>query len=168
MVGDLFFDLGEVFYCVGVELCVEVGLCVVDWTGFCWEAGFGPGAEAAVEDVYVLVAEDAEHPPCSRGGEDALLFVDDDGGGVGDAEGGHAAGEGSGCGEHVGERGGVVGEVFDVEEDGAGDVGGEVAGVGVDEGRDAYGGKCGVEDDSVGVLEAGGQPCGRDERGHGD
>ncbi|WP_433984884.1 hypothetical protein RBB78_11480 [Tunturiibacter empetritectus] len=34
----------------------------------------------------------------SRGGEDAFLLVDDDGGGVGDAEGGHAAGEGFGCG----------------------------------------------------------------------
>ncbi len=168
MVGDLFFDLGEVFHGFVVELGVEAGQCVVDGAGFGWEAGFGPGAEAAVEDVDVWGAEGAEHPPCSGGGEDALLFVDDDGGFVGDAEGGHAAGEGFGCGEHVGEGGPVVGEVFDVEEDGAGDVVGEVAGVGVDGGSDAYGWEGGVEDDCVGILKAGGEPCGGDEGVHGD
>ena len=131
----------------------------VDGAGFGWEAGFDPGAEASVEDVDVLGAEGAEGPPGSGGGEDAFLFVDDDGAVVGDAEGGHAAGEVFGCGEHVGEGGGVVGEFFDVEEEGAGDVLVEVAGVGVDGGRDAYGREGGVEDDGVGVLEAGGQPC---------
>src|ERR1700742_1997963 len=61
--------------------------------GFGGEAGFGPATEAAVEDVNVLCAEGAEHPPGSGGGEDAFLLVDDDGAGVADAEGGHAAGE---------------------------------------------------------------------------
>ncbi len=87
---------------------------------------------------------------------------------VGDAEGGHAAGEGFRGGQHVGERGAVVGEFFDVEEDGAGDVGGEVAGVGVDGWGDADGREGGVEDDGVGGVEAGGQPGGGDEGAHGN
>ena len=136
----------------------------IRWGG----SGFGPGAETPVEDVDVLGAEGAEGPPGSWGGEDAVLFVDDDGVVVADAEGGHAAGEGFGCGQHVGERGGVVGELFDVEEDGAGDVLGEVAGVSVDGGGDAYGREGGVEDD--GVRDPGGErPAIRgDERVHGD
>jgi len=168
VLGEAIFELGEIGYSVSVEFGVEAGGGATDGAGFGWEVGVRPGAEAAVEDVDVLGAEGAEHPPGARGGEDTLLLVDDDGAGVGGTESGHAAGEGLGCGEHVGERGGVVGEVFDAEEDGAGDVGSEVAGMGVDGWRDAYGWESGVEDDCVGVLEAGGQPCGRDERGHGD
>jgi hypothetical protein len=56
----------------------------------------------------------------------------------------------------------VVGEFFDVEEEGAGDVSVEIAGAGVDGRRDSYGGKGGVEDDGVGVREAGGEPGGGD------
>jgi hypothetical protein len=52
----------------------------------------------------------------------------------------------------------VVGEFFDVEEEGAGDVPVEVTGAGVNGGCDAYGREGGVEDDGVGVLEAGGEP----------
>ena len=66
--------------------------------GVGWEARVNPGSEATVEEVDVFCAHGAEHPPCSWRGEDSLLFVDDDGGGVGDAEGGHAAGKGFGCG----------------------------------------------------------------------
>jgi hypothetical protein len=53
----------------------------------------------------------------------------------------------------------VVGEFFDIEEEGAGDMLVEVAGAGVDGGCYAYGRESGVEDDGVGVLESGGQPC---------
>ena len=74
--------------------------------------GFGPGASPPSRMWTCWGAEDAECPPGSGGGEDALLFVDDDGAVVGDAEGGHASGEGFGCGQHVGERCGVVGELF--------------------------------------------------------
>ena len=98
MLGEAVFELGEVGYGVAVEFGVEAGGGVVDWTGFGGEVGFGPGAEAAVEDVYVLGAEGAKHPPGAGGGEDALLLVDDDGAVVGDAEGGHALGEGFGRG----------------------------------------------------------------------
>jgi hypothetical protein len=52
----------------------------------------------------------------------------------------------------------VVGELFDVEEEGAGDVPGEVTGVSVDGGRYSDWREGGVEDDGVGVLEAGGEP----------
>jgi hypothetical protein len=99
VVRDFFFELGEIFYGFAVELRVEGGWGAVDGARFCWESGFGlearfnPGAEATVEDVDVLSAEGAECPPCSWGGEDALLLVDDDGAVVADAEGGHAAGE---------------------------------------------------------------------------
>jgi hypothetical protein len=61
----------------------------------------------------------------------------------------------------------VVGELFDIEEYGAGNVPREVAGVSVDHWRDAYGRKRGVDDDDGGIVQAGGQPGGRDERAHG-
>ncbi len=122
VVGDFFFELGEVFYGFGVEGCVEGGWCAVDGAGFDGEIVLGPGAEASVEDVDVLGAEGAEGPPGSGSGEDALLFVDDDGHVVADAESGHAAGKVFGCGEHVGEWRPVVGEFLDVEEESAGDV----------------------------------------------
>ena len=156
MVGDFLFELGEIFYGFVVEGCVEAGGSAVDGAGLGGEAGFNPGAEASVEDVDLMGAEGAEGPPGSGSGEDAFLFVDDDGAVVADAEGGHAAGEVFGRGEHVGEGSGVVGELFDVEEEGSGDVLGEVAGVGVDGWRDAYGREGGVEDDGAGFVEAGG------------
>ena len=167
MSGNFFFDLGEIFYGFVIESGVEAGWCAVDGAVFGLETRFNPGVEASVENVDVLGAEGAEHPPCSRGGEDALLFVDNDGAVVADAEGGHAAGEGFGGGQHVGELGPVVGEFFDVEEEGAGDVFGEVAGVGVDGWRDAYGWEGGVEDDCVGILKAACQPGWGDQRVHG-
>src|ERR1700727_440956 len=64
----------------------------MDWAGLCGELRFCPGLKTSVEDVDVLGAEGAEHPPGSGGGVDAGLLVDDDGRGVGDAESGHAAG----------------------------------------------------------------------------
>src|ERR1700727_1159992 len=121
----------------------------MDWAGLCGELRFCPGLKTSVEDVDVLGAEGAEHPPCSGGGVDAGLLVDDDGRGVGDAEGGHAVREFFGRGEHVGEGGGVVGVLVDVEEDCAGDVAAEVAGVGVDWWSHAYGWEGGVEADGV-------------------
>ena len=145
--GESIFELGEVCYDVAVEVGVEGGGGTVDGAGFGGEAGVYPCAEAAVEDVDVLGAEGAEHPPGAGGGEDAVLLVDDDGAGVGDAEGGHAAGEVLWRGKHVREGGGVVAELFDVEEECAGDVVLEVVGAGVDRGCDADGWEGGVEDD---------------------
>jgi hypothetical protein len=168
VVGDFVFELGEILYGFGVEGCVEGCWRAADGAGFDREARFNPGAEASVEEVDLLGAEGAEGPPGSRGRKDALLLVDDDGAVVGDAEGGHAAGEVFGCGQHVGEGGGVVGEFFNVEEEGAGDVLVEVAGAGVDGGCYAYGREGSVEDDGVGILESSGEPGGGDERVHGD
>jgi len=74
-------------------------------------------------------------------------------------------GEVGGGGEHVGEVGGVVGEGFDVEEEGSGDVLGEEVGVGV--GGGAGGREGGVEDDGVGVVEAGEEVGGGEEWVHG-
>ena len=162
MVCDFVFEVREIFYSVVVECCVEGGWCAVDRARLCGKVGFGPGAEASIEDVDMLDAKGAECPPCAWGREDALLFVDDDGAVVADAEGRHAAGEVLGSGEHMGEWSDVVGEFFDVEEEGTGDVLVEVTGAGVDGWDDAYRREGGVEDDCGGILKAAGQPCGGD------
>jgi hypothetical protein len=63
----------------------------------------------------------------------------------------------------VGERRVVVGVLVDVKEQRAGNVLGKVAGTCVDGRVCAYGWKRGVEDDGVGIVQAGGEPDGFDE-----
>ena len=87
MLRDALFELGQIGYGFGVEVGVEGSGGAMNGAGFGGEVGFGPGAETSVEDVDVLSAHGAEHPPGSWSGKDAFLFIDDDCAGVRDAEG---------------------------------------------------------------------------------
>ncbi len=90
-----------------------------------------PNRQATIQHGDTLLAEDAEHPPGARGGEDALLIVNHHLVGVADAQGRDHAGEAAGGRHHVRQIGFKIRHLLDIEEARAGNMGGAVHGVGV-------------------------------------
>jgi hypothetical protein len=166
VLGDHLLHPGKASDGIVVEFGAEAYRCALNLSRLHGETGFGPGAEAAVENVNILCSEGAQHPPGSRCREDLFLLVDDDGYVIADAETRNTAREVLGRGQHVGQQGGVIGHLVDIEEDRARDVIRDVPRAGVGWWGDTHWRKRRVKNYGAGIVEATGQPGGCHERIH--
>ena len=130
-------------------------------------AGFGrpafglPLRQAAVEDVDVLRAEDAERPPHPRRAAEADAVIDHDGVVGADAERAGLLGELGRAGQHVRQLGGMVGDGVDIEERRAGNMGGDELGLGVALERRQV--ERAVDDRDLGLAQPRREPVGGDQ-----